>query len=121
VRPLPSLISHAIYFGCAVLESKVRTNCRLACHAVSGRSTPPAQGRGAEPTGLLEETVIVRWTLLVTAPYGTRVARPTRTTRPALGGYGCQLAQKVRPIPGRPQPRGKSPRARGRLVRILEL
>jgi hypothetical protein len=34
----------------------------------------------AQSTELLEVTVIVRWIPLVTAAYGTRVARPARTT-----------------------------------------
>jgi hypothetical protein len=39
------------------------------------------------PTGLLEVTVTVRWILLVTAAYGTPVARSARMML-ALGGDG---------------------------------
>jgi hypothetical protein len=37
-------------------------------------------------------TVIVRWIPLVTAAYGTRVARPTSTTMLAPGGDGASAA-----------------------------
>jgi hypothetical protein len=46
----------------------------------------------AQPTGLLELTVTIRWIPLVTAAYGTRVARPARKSmltwqqRPQLVG-----------------------------------
>jgi hypothetical protein len=42
-------------------------------------------GTGAQPNGLLRVTVTVRWRLLVTAAYGTRVARPAKTMRLAPG------------------------------------
>jgi hypothetical protein len=42
----------------------------------------PRSGTGAQPDGPLEVTVSVRWIPLVTAAYGTRVARPVRTTVP---------------------------------------
>jgi hypothetical protein len=45
----------------------------------------PRSAMCAQPTGLREVTVIVRWIPLVTAAYGMRVARPARTT-------GSQLA-----------------------------
>ena len=35
---------------------------------------------------------------LVTAAYGTRAARPARTTTFARGGNGSQLAQRVRSV-----------------------
>jgi hypothetical protein len=40
----------------------------------------PRSGRCAQPNRLLELTVTVRHIPLVTASYGTRVARPVRTT-----------------------------------------
>ena len=40
----------------------------------------PRSGRCAKPNGLFEVTVTVRYIPLVTAAYGTRVARPVRTT-----------------------------------------
>jgi hypothetical protein len=43
-------------------------------------------------------TVVDRWIPLVTAAYGTRVARPPRTTRLAPGGDGSQLDRRVRPV-----------------------
>jgi hypothetical protein len=51
------------------------------------------------PSGTLEVTVTDRWIPLVTAayPYGTRVARPARTTSLAYGGDGSQLGPRVRP------------------------
>jgi hypothetical protein len=53
-------------------------------------------------------TVTVRQIPLVTAAYGTRVARPVRTTMLALGGDGSWLAQRVRLVLGDPPPRGQS-------------
>ena len=52
----------------------------------------PRSGAGAQPAGLLEVTVTVRCIPLVTAPYGTRVARPLRTTLVSRGGVGSTLA-----------------------------
>jgi hypothetical protein len=40
----------------------------------------PRSGMCAQPTGLLELTVTDRYIPLVTAAYGTWVARPARTT-----------------------------------------
>jgi hypothetical protein len=40
----------------------------------------------AQRNGLLRVTVSVRWIPLVTAAYGTQVARPARTKMPAPGG-----------------------------------
>jgi hypothetical protein len=45
-------------------------------------------------------TVSVRWIPLVTAAYGTQVARPARTTRLAPGGDGLQLGQRARLVFG---------------------
>jgi len=52
----------------------------------------PRSGAGAQPTGLRELTVVVRWIPLVTAAYGTRVARPARTTTLPPGGDGPSSA-----------------------------
>ena len=52
-----------------------------------------------QPTGLLVVTVTVRCVPLVPAAYGTRMARPARTTLRAPGGDGSQLARRVRPVP----------------------
>jgi hypothetical protein len=53
----------------------------------------PRSGMRAQANGLLEVTVTVRYIPLVPAAYGTRVARPTRTTRPAPDGDGSRLNQ----------------------------
>jgi hypothetical protein len=44
-----------------------------------GLLSHPRSGMRAQPTGLLELTVIDRYIPLVTAAYGTRVARPAAT------------------------------------------
>jgi hypothetical protein len=57
---------------------------------------------------------------LVTAAYGTRVARPAITTSLQPGGYGSQLGPRVRPVPGDTRLVGKGrrrPAAAGRWVR----
>jgi hypothetical protein len=64
---------------------------------------------GGPVRDLLRVTVTVRWIPLVTAAYGTRVARPARTTTFAPGGDGSQLAQTVRPFLGDYRLVGKSP------------
>jgi len=46
-----------------------------------GLLSHPRSEAGGLPTGLFEVTVTVRYIPLVTAAYGTRVARPVRTTR----------------------------------------
>jgi hypothetical protein len=69
----------------------------------------PRSGTCTPTIGPLEVTVGVRWIPLVTAAYGTRVARPTRTTRLARGGDGSQLARRVRPVLGDRCLVGKSP------------
>jgi hypothetical protein len=74
-----------------------------------------------QPTGLLEVTVVDRWIPLVTAAYGTQVARPARTTMAPPGGNGSQSGWRVRPILGDHRLVGKSRRARGSQVGILEL
>ena len=55
-------------------------------YAMQFRLLPhPRPGAGAQPAGLLEVTVTVRWIPLVTVPSGTRVARPLRTTLVSRG------------------------------------
>ena len=54
-------------------------------------------------------TVIVRCIPLVTAAYGTWVARPARTTTLPHGGNGFQLAQRGEAVLGDHCPVGKSP------------
>jgi hypothetical protein len=66
-------------------------------------------GAGAQPNRLIRVTVTVRWIPLVTAAYGTRVARSARTTMLAPGGDGFQLAQRVGPVLGDHRLVGKSP------------
>jgi hypothetical protein len=58
-------------------------------------------------------TVTVRWIPLVTAAYGTQVARPGRTTRLAPEGDGSQLDPRVRPVGGDDCLVGKPRRRRG--------
>ena len=67
-------------------------------HAMQFRPAPPLQVREErESTGVLEVTVTVRWIPLVPAAYGTRVARPARTTTLAPGGDGSHHDRRVRP------------------------
>jgi hypothetical protein len=61
------------------------------------------------PTGPVGVTVTDRHIPLVTAPYGTRVARSARTTRFAPGGDGSQLNRRVRSVLGGHRLAGKSP------------
>jgi hypothetical protein len=76
----------------------------------------------AQPTGLLEVTVTVRYIPLVTAAYGTRVARPARTTMLAAGGDGSQLDRRVRPVLGEPLSRwARARKARGSWVETRTL
>jgi hypothetical protein len=75
------------------------------------RSTACAQHHGP-----LEVTVSVRQIPLVTATYGTWVARPASTTMLAAGGDGSQLARGVRPARGDDCFVGKPRRRRGSRV-----
>jgi hypothetical protein len=70
----------------------------------------PGQRVAAQPIDVLEVTVIDRYIPLVTAPYGTWVARPARTTRLARGGEGSQLSARVRFVLGDDCFVGKSPK-----------
>ena len=72
-------------------------------------------GTGSLPNGLLEVTVSIRWTPLVTAAYGTWVARPARTTMLALGGDDFRLGGRVRTVLGNEHLVGKSPEGSWRL------
>ena len=67
----------------------------------------------AQPTELPELTVADRYIPLVTAAYGTRVARPARTTTLPPGGDGSQLDRRVRPALGDDCIVGKPRRRRG--------
>jgi hypothetical protein len=82
------------------------------CMPCSFRSMPhPRSEAGTEPNGLPGVTVTDRWIPLVTAAYGTRVARPARTTtmlRP--GGDDSQLDRRVRPSSSYHCVAGKSPK-----------
>src|SRR5512132_2702694 len=60
----------------------------------------PRSEASGQPTGLPEVTVTDRCIPLVTATYGTRVARPASTTMLPLEGDRPQLAQRVRPVLG---------------------
>jgi hypothetical protein len=53
--------------------------------------------------------VTVRWIPQVTAAYGTRVARPARTTLLRTLRDGFQLDRRVRPVLGDHRLAGKSP------------
>jgi hypothetical protein len=64
---------------------------------------------GVQSNGLPEVTVVVRWIPLVPAAYGTRVARPARTTMLVPGGNGSQLGRRMRPALGDHCIVGKSP------------
>ena len=75
----------------------------------------------AQPKGLLRVTVIVRWIPLVTAAYGTWVARPARTTSFARGRDGFQLGRRVRPILASRRLAGKSPEGSRQPVERLDL
>ena len=80
------------------------------CMPCSFGSLPhPRSETRAQPVGLLEVTVVVRWIPLVPAACGTRVARPARTTMLAPGGDGSQLDGRVRPVHGDPPARGQEP------------
>jgi hypothetical protein len=77
----------------------------------------PRSKTGAQPNGLLRVTVADRWIPLVTAAYGTWVARPTPTTmlvpdatapvrrrvRPVLGDH-CTMASRERGAPASRSP-----------------
>jgi hypothetical protein len=69
----------------------------------------PRSGTCAQPTGLREVTVIIRWIPLVPAPYGRRVARSATMATLTPGGDGSQLNRRVRPVLGDHRLVGKSP------------
>jgi hypothetical protein len=54
----------------------------------------PRSGADAQHIDLHRVTVVDRWIPLVPAAYGTRVARPARTTMPAPSSDGSQLDQR---------------------------
>jgi hypothetical protein len=71
--------------------------CGNACSHSGGRKWSRSV-RSAQRNGLPEVTVPYRCILLLTAPYGMRVARPARTAMLAPGGDGSQLGRRVRPV-----------------------
>ena len=87
--------------GSRVLTPCMPCSFRLLPHP---RSEPRAQ-----PIEVLEVTVVVRCIPLVTAAYGTRVARPARTTMLPPGGGRSQPGRSVRPILGEPLVVGQEP------------
>jgi hypothetical protein len=60
-------------------------------------------------TGLVVVTVVDHYIPLVTAAYGTWVARKARTTMVGRGYDGSHLNQRVTPVLGDPLPRGQEP------------
>jgi hypothetical protein len=74
-----------------------------------GLLSHPRSEAGAQVDRPLGVTVTDRYVPLVTAAYGTPVARPVRTTRLPPGGDGPPLFQTVRPVRGDPSPRGQEP------------
>ena len=64
---------------------------------------------GAQPNGLLRVTVVVRWIPLVTAAYGTWVARPVRKRRRSHLAVTAPAHSWVRPVLGDHRLVGKSP------------
>ena len=67
--------------------------------------SPPQSKTRAQPTGVLDATVAVRWTPLVPAPSGTWVARSASTTMARIWRDGSQLACWVRLVLGDHLPR----------------
>ena len=76
----------------------------------------PRSGAVSQLRGPIRLTVTDRYVPLVTAAYGTRVARPASTTMLVSDGEGSQLVRCVGPSPRRPLPHWQEPRrARGSL------
>ena len=73
----------------------------------------PRSAACAQPTGLLEVTVTDRCIPLVTAAYGTRVAREVRTTMLARGGDGTRATPGLGPTAVPTASRARARRARG--------
>jgi hypothetical protein len=57
-----------------------------------GLLSHPRSGTGGQPNGFLQVTVADRYIPLVTAAYGTWVARPARMRMLAPGGDGSSVA-----------------------------
>src|SRR5215208_7308610 len=94
-------------------DLKPLTPC-MPCSFSAGK--PPRSEAGAQRNHPVWVTVVDRQIPLLTAAYGTRVARPARTTRIASGGGdGSPLGKTVRPVLGDHGVVGKSRRAHGRL------
>jgi hypothetical protein len=81
----------------------------------------PRSEAGAKLNGLLRVTVSVRWIPLVTAAYGTQVARPARTTTLARDGDGSSSTAGRGPSSVTIASWARGPRARGSRVGRLEL
>jgi hypothetical protein len=98
----------------AVLSNRKR-RAPTTCMPCSFALLPhPRSGLCAQPTGLREVTVSVRWIPLVTAAYGTQVARPARTTMLALAATApARLLGEARPSATPASLQG--PPARGRV------
>src|ERR671913_677956 len=58
----------------------------------------PRSGTGGQPNSFLQVTVADRWIPLVTAAYGTWVARPARTTNVCTLRRWLQLGQRARSV-----------------------
>ena len=69
----------------------------------------PRSGSRRQRNRHLRVTVIDRYVPLVTAAYGTRVARPARTTTLPRDSDGSSSGRRVRPVPGAHCIVGKSP------------
>jgi hypothetical protein len=81
----------------------------------------PRSGTRGKLNGLLRVTVSVRWIPLVTAAYGTQVARPARTTTLAPDGDGSSSTAGRGPSSVTIASWARGPRARGSRVGRLEL
>ena len=81
----------------------------------------PRSGTGAQPNGRLRVTVIVRWIPLVTAAYGTWVARPVGEPRRSHLAVTAPAHSWVRPVLGDHRLVGKSLEGSRQRVGRLEL
>jgi hypothetical protein len=81
----------------------------------------PRSEAGAKLNDLLRVTVSVHWIPLVTAAYGTRVARPARTTTLAPDGDGSSSTAGRGPSSVTIASWARGPRALGSRVERLEL
>jgi hypothetical protein len=70
----------------------------------------PRSGVVSQLRGPIRLTVTDRYVPLVTAAYGTRMARPASTTMLVSDGEGSQVVRCVGPSPRRPLPHWQEPR-----------